>query len=171
MFTNEITSRYRSLQVSKQRHLSTSFPPSLASKSRSFNSYERFAFCPLTSHKLNLPPSTIPFQDLSPPLSFSFHYSREPSILTNSRRLIVRAPANTPPALDRRRRIRTPARSLLEIGLEPIASISHAGKELVVLRCAHGVDCNVEVPVLAHVVDLFSPSALPFQKYSLQQIS
>jgi hypothetical protein len=81
---------------------------------------------------------------------------RKPRTLANSGLLIILTPTNTPPTLNRRRRIRTLTTDLLEIDLVPITSIRDTFKESVVLRSTHCVDCNVEMPVLAHVVDLLT---------------
>jgi hypothetical protein len=80
---------------------------------------------------------------------------RKPRTLTNSSLLIIRTLTHTSPTLNRRRRIRTTTTDLLEIYLVPIPSICDTFKESVVLRGAHCVDRNVEMPVLAHVVYLF----------------
>jgi hypothetical protein len=79
---------------------------------------------------------------------------REPRTLTNSSNLIIRTSTNTPPTLNRWRRIRTPTTDLLKVNLVPITPIRDTFEESVVLGGRHCVDCDVEMPVLAHVVYL-----------------
>jgi hypothetical protein len=75
---------------------------------------------------------------------------RKPRPSTNARLLIT---AHATPAINRRRRThRTITARLFKVCSIPIASIRDAVEELVVLRCAHHIDCDVEVPGLAEIV-------------------
>jgi hypothetical protein len=82
-------------------------------------------------------------------------FTRKPCISTNARRIINAAPRHTSPAINRRRRINSGiAARLFKVRLIPITAIRNAVGELVILRSAHSIDRDVEVPRLAHVVEL-----------------
>jgi hypothetical protein len=80
--------------------------------------------------------------------------SRVPGILTNRPHIAVRASIHAAPTLYRRCWVARSAARFFKIDCVPIRAVCNAVEELVVLCGAHGVDCNIEMPCMTHVVRL-----------------
>jgi hypothetical protein len=74
-------------------------------------------------------------------------------ILTHSPNIAVAAPTHTTPTLNRRCRIIRPTTRLRKVHRQPITPVRNPIKELIVLSRAHGIDSNIEMPGVTHVVD------------------
>jgi hypothetical protein len=76
-----------------------------------------------------------------------------PSVVTNPFTIIL-ASIHATPALRWRCGIIRSATRLFEVSLIPVRAVRHAFEKRVVLLGAHGVDRNIEVPCLTHIIRL-----------------